>query len=78
MASKKQDMKTYRVETTVSSDGTVTVKGVPFHPGDQVEVVVRRRDGGRHRKQRYPLRGKPIRYDEPFESVAEEDWDALK
>jgi pyruvate-formate lyase-activating enzyme len=26
---------------------------------------------------RYPLRGKPLRYVMPLESVAEEDWDAL-
>ncbi len=27
---------------------------------------------------RYPLRGLKIRYDEPFEAVALEDWDDLK
>jgi hypothetical protein len=26
----------------------------------------------------YPLRGVKIRYDEPFGSVAENDWEALK
>lgn len=26
----------------------------------------------------YPLRGQPYRYEKPFESVAEKDWDALK
>jgi hypothetical protein len=26
----------------------------------------------------YPLRGTPIRYDDPMEPVAEADWDALK
>ncbi|MEI7996681.1 MAG: hypothetical protein WCH01_17430 [Methylococcaceae bacterium] len=26
----------------------------------------------------YPLRGLKIRYDEPFESVAANDWDVLK
>lgn len=29
-------------------------------------------------KNTYPLRGVKIRYDEPFESVAENDWNALK
>jgi len=27
---------------------------------------------------RYPLRGKPIRYIDPIEPVAEEDWEALR
>jgi len=26
----------------------------------------------------YPLRDKPIRYDDPFGSVAEDDWELLK
>ncbi|MFU8787811.1 MAG: hypothetical protein ACNA7G_02210 [Methylobacter sp.] len=29
-------------------------------------------------KQTYPLRGVKIRYEKPFESVAENDWEALK
>jgi hypothetical protein len=29
-------------------------------------------------KKSYPLRGLRIRYDEPFESVAVNDWEALK
>jgi len=29
-------------------------------------------------KKAYPLRGVKIRYEEPFESVAENDWDVLK
>ena len=29
-------------------------------------------------KNHYPLRGVIIRYEEPFESVAVKDWDALK
>ena len=29
-------------------------------------------------KKAYPLRGVKIRYEEPFESVAVNDWEALK
>ncbi len=32
----------------------------------------------RERSGRYPLRGKPIRYVDPFESVAEDNWEALR
>lgn len=71
-------MQDYRVETKVSNDGSLTLKGLPFQAGDEVEVIIRsreHRDGeGRH----YPLRGKPIRYTEPFDGVAEEDWEALR
>jgi hypothetical protein len=65
-----------RIETTVSSDGTIVVKDASFVPGEHVEVVVRGRDlqhGGD-----YPLRGTPLQYVDPFESVAETDWEALQ
>ncbi len=72
-------MEAYRVETIVAQDGTLVIKGVPFRPGTKVEVIVL---GYVPRKgveeTRYPLRGKPIRYVEPFESVAEDEWEVLK
>jgi hypothetical protein len=42
-----------------------------------VEVIVRDRLREQASGQRYPLRGKPIRYVGPFESIAEEDWETL-
>jgi hypothetical protein len=71
-------MQTYRVETVVSSNRTLTIKGLPFQVGEKVEVIVRRRERERERRGRYPLRGKPIRYVEPFGSVAESDWEMLQ
>lgn len=71
-------MQMYRIEATVSHDGTVTIKGVPFRAGDKVEVIMRSREYGKECSELYPLRGKPIRYVDPFESVAEDDWEALR
>jgi hypothetical protein len=71
-------MKTYRVETTVSNEGTLTIEIVPFPAGDRVEVVVRRCEGRPTSGERYPLRGQPIRYTAPFDSVAEAEWGVLK
>ena len=65
-----------RVETTVSGDGTIIVKATHFPPGEHVEVVVRSRDS--QQCGDYPLRGKPLQYVDPFESVAEHDWEALQ
>jgi hypothetical protein len=70
-------MQVYRIETTLSKDGKLSIKGLPFRKGDSVEVIVlsqSRKPTG----ERYPLRGKLISYNEPFTSVAEDDWDALK
>ncbi len=71
-------MPTYRVETTVPPSRTLTITHVPFQAGDQVEVIVRQREQPEKQGERYPLRGKLIRYTDPFESVAESEWEALK
>lgn len=71
-------MQIYHVETQVTRDGAVTITGVPFRPGDEVEVTVRLHPNETHDNQRYPLRGKLTQYLNPFESVAEDDWEALK
>jgi len=71
-------MPDYRVETTVSNDRSLTITGLPFEAGDQVEVIVRSQEHPGRNGKRYPLRGKPIRYTDPFRSVAEEDWEALR
>lgn len=68
----------HRTEATVSGDGTLTIKGLPFRAGDQVQVIVGYPKHEQTGSARYPLHGKPLRYPAPFESVAEEDWNALK
>ena len=70
-------MEIYRVETKVAGDGTLTLEGLPFRGGDEVEVIVRARRQVQE-GQTYPLRGKPIRYIEPFKSVDEDEWEALQ
>ena len=70
-------MKTYRTEATIPNNKTIIIKELPFKIGDKVEVVVRSKPET-DRKERYPLRGKPILYVEPFKSVVEEDWAILK
>lgn len=69
---------TYHVAATISKDGTLTIKKLPFRAGDKVEVVVRSCKRALERGKRYPLRGTPVRYINPFGSVAEEDWNVLQ
>ena len=70
-------MATYRVETTISKDKTISIKDLPFSVGDKVEVFVRSRKHKKH-NQRYPLRGQPIKYTKPFDVVAEGEWGILE
>lgn len=38
---KRVNMETFRTRTTVSKDGKLSIKGLPFRPGAKVEVIVR-------------------------------------
>jgi hypothetical protein len=71
-------MQDYRVETKVSSDGSLIIKGLPFQAGDKVEVIIRSHKHGERKDICYTLRGKSIRYIDPFGSVAEKEWEVLK
>lgn len=78
-------MNAHRIETVLTEDGTLTLRGLPFHAGDTVEVIILESRTSQHEASThspdsnpYPLRGTVIRYDEPTEPVALEDWEALK
>lgn len=71
-------MQTYHIETTMINNGTLIINELPFRAGEKIEVILRRRSLEKQSNEKYPLRGKLIRYDHPFESVAENDWDAMQ
>ena len=71
-------MNDYKVKAQIAHDGSLTIRGLPFRPGDQVEVTIQSDDAQSGNGDRYPLRGKPIRYASPFSSVDEGNWDALR
>lgn len=72
-------MKPVRIETVVQPNGRVVIEGLPFDEGDTVEVIVSEGKNGKKSANRYPLRGTPFKYDDPFSPVVPlEDWDVLK
>ena len=80
-------MNAHKIETVLTEDGTLTLRGLPFRAGDTVEVIIlerhtsQQKQGLKHQpdKNVYPLRDtQPYRYDDPTEPVALEDWEALK
>jgi hypothetical protein len=80
-------MNAHKVETVLSEDGALSLKGLPFHVGDAVEVIILERSLSQSEDPAfesdpslYPLQGKqPYRYDEPFKpAVPIEDWEVLK
>lgn len=69
---------TVRVQTVVTQDGVLNLRG-PFRAGDKVEVIVV--SAACHPTEgvnRYPLLGTPYTFADPFGSVAEDDWAALR
>jgi hypothetical protein len=71
-------MQAYRREITLANDGTLTLTDLPFRAGDRLEIIVLGYARPEAESARYPLRGKPIRYDNPTDPLAESDWEALQ
>jgi hypothetical protein len=71
-------METFRLDTTLTQDGTLTLHDLPFQAGDSVEVIIVPRAAAAAEQSAYPLRGKVLHYDNPTAPVAQEDWEALQ
>jgi hypothetical protein len=73
------NMKAHRIEATLTENGTLTINNLPFQAGDTVEIIILERHSRPLKSNPYLLRGKVIRYDDPFESATPiEDWEALQ
>jgi hypothetical protein len=71
-------MQTYRVEIIVSKDHKLVIGGLPLRKGEKVEVIILSQSHKAPTYDRYSLRGQPYRYNLPFESIADDDWNAIK
>ncbi len=73
-------MEIYKVDTVLKQSGTLTLKQLPFKVGEHVEVIVMPapRPAREAAAAAYPLHGTVLRYDDPFASVAESEWEALQ
>ena len=71
-------MPAYSVEKIVNQNGTVQLDALPFPPGTVVEVIVLARKPSAKPVPAPGLKNSVLKYDQPFEPVAAEDWDALR
>jgi hypothetical protein len=62
-------------ETTVDQQGRVVLDHLPFKPGEKVDVIISAHDESSGKAP--DLRGSVLRYDDPFDPVASDDWEAL-
>ena len=71
-------MQAHRTETTLSEDGVITLRGIPFRRGESVEVIVLASPAVVVSGNPYPLRGTPVTLLSPTEPVADADWEAAR
>lgn len=71
-------MNAHRIEATINQDGTLTLNGLPFQAGDEVEVIILERPPKPSVDNPYPLRGQPVEYESPTEPIAESEWGVLQ
>ena len=70
-------MASYKATMKMEKEGELTLHSLPFHSGEKVQVTVESSAGDLAAQGRFPLRGTPYRYDDPFApAVSAEDWDA--
>ncbi len=69
-------MQAHRAETTLSEDGVITLRDIPFRHGESVEVIVLPSAAVAASGARYPLRGAPVTLLAPTEPVGDADWEA--
>jgi hypothetical protein len=68
----------HRRETTVGEHGELLLDGLPFEPGQPVEVLVISKTAGSTTAGNGSLRDSVLEYSEPLEPVAIDDWEALQ
>ncbi len=71
-------MNAHRIETILAQDGKLTLNDLPFQAGDAVEVIITACSEKVDKHHHYSLRGKPVQYDDPFEPIAAEEWEAVR
>lgn len=66
-------MQAHRIETKVLPNGKIVLENLPFEKGENVEIIVLETKTKTKSEQK-SLRGTLLKYEQPFEPVAAEDW----
>ncbi len=62
----------------MKKNGALSIKNLPFNVGEKIEVIIIPRSKSKADKKQYPFWGKPIKYPNPTDPVAEADWEVYK
>ena len=66
------------VQATVGDHGSVTLDRLPYQSGQRVDVTISPVDVPSAARNRYPLAGVKVEYQDPYGGVAEGDWEAAR
>ena len=69
-------VQTYWRDAAVGAQGDLRLEGLPFEPGQPVEVLVISKAPGPATGAGRSLRGSVVEFRDPLDPVASEDWDA--
>ncbi|MCF2971508.1 hypothetical protein L1047_09910 [Synechococcus sp. Nb3U1] len=71
-------MNAHKLAATLMEDGTLVLKGLPFHAGDTVEIIILEQSKAELSSQAfsgdYPLQGTVLRYDEPSSPAVDGEY----
>ncbi|MDX2030398.1 MAG: hypothetical protein SF339_07005 [Blastocatellia bacterium] len=67
----------HRIEVQVGPNGAIVLDNLPLKEGETVEILILTSQEASINADSYSLRGAPVLLDQPFEPVAEHDWEAL-
>ena len=70
-------MQVHRAEATLSEDGVLVLRGIPFRSGESVQVTVLPSEAPSASESRYPLRGQPVTMLAPTEPIPAAHWEAV-
>lgn len=71
-------MNTHRLEIALTENGKITLDNLPFQAGETVEIVISLQQKISSPHNSFPLEGSVSYYDDPFDSVAEDEWEVLQ
>lgn len=89
MQTEKEIVNAHRLKAVIGANNSLTLEDLPFNEGKEVEVIVLEKptvaassqpsDTNDKPTPRFPLRGKTLKYIDPFEPAAPlEDWEVYK
>ena len=68
-------MQSYKIEKIMPDNGILTLRQLPFNPDELLEIIINNKE---RKCESSELKGSVLEYKDPFEPIAEDDWDVLQ